>query len=84
MIIFNCQKLKTIVFCVLEFPKAQLFTSFMIKKKTFHSVSAHHSQSPQALSCSPQQHKVSGDGFSQEEVSKLFPAQHSLHFEGVG
>lgn len=59
----------------------QLVNEQMLKKlESIHSDSAHHS--PQALS--PQQQDVSGDGFSQKEVSVLFPAQHSVHFEGVG
>lgn len=67
--------------CVCVFQKAQFIVSFI--RKSLQSVQAHPFQSPTDSSQSPQL-KDSGNGFAQEEVGVFFPAQHSVHFKGVG
>lgn len=58
--------------------------SSRFKKKeleTFNSFSAHHRVHKLCLFL--QQGDVSGNSSSQQEFSVFFPAQHSVHFEGV-
>lgn len=66
-----------IVFLFNSSQRHNLSTHSWVKTGVIHSVGAHHSH----MLWSP---LVSGDGFPQEEVSVFFPAQHSVHFEGVG